>query len=318
MLALKKNNMPAAEIAGMIFNIQRFSIHDGPGIRTTVFFKGCPLHCYWCHNPEGLNIIPQLQYWQHRCNSCHACAAVCKTQAHVWIQDHHFIDRGKCTTCFDCTLECYNGALEICGKKMEITEIMQQILPDQPFYATSGGGVTLSGGEPLMQPRFCLELLKACKHAGLHTCVETCAEAEWHHLSAILPYADLLLVDLKVLDESLHEKATGSSNKRILHNIHQLAKSDNELTFRIPLVPGLNDSVEMISTMARYLWSLREPKVKIDVLPFHQLATAKYDSLNVKYKADRLPAISGEHLDELLACVADSGHTSTNRNRKDI
>lgn len=304
MLVQKENNLPAADYAGMIFNIQRFSIHDGPGIRSTVFFKGCPLRCFWCHNPEGLHILPQLQFWQHRCTSCRACASVCQAQAHRWIQERHSIIRENCTSCFHCVAECYNGALEASGKKMSVAEVMQQVLADQPFYTASGGGVTLSGGEPLMQPLFCLELLKACKQAGLHTCVQTCAETGWDNLLAILPYVDLFMVDLKVLDEALHKKATGKSNIRILDNIRRLALTETLLHFRIPVIPGFNDSVEIISAMARYLATLREPRVTIELLPFHQMANAKYESLDAVYEAGQLPTISIESMAELSACIA--------------
>jgi pyruvate formate lyase activating enzyme len=296
--------MTGPEIAGMIFNIQRFSIHDGPGIRSTVFFKGCPLRCYWCHNPEGLHILPQLLFWQHRCSACRACASVCQAQAHTWIHEYHSILREECLSCFRCAAECYNGALEVSGKQMSVAEVMQQVLADQAFYTASGGGVTLSGGEPLMQPKFCLELLKACKQAGLHTCVQTCAETDWNNLLAILPYVDLFLVDLKVMDEMLHRKATGKSNKQILDNIRQLAKTKSMLHVRIPVIPGFNDSVEMISAMASYLTSLREPRITIELLPFHQMAHTKYDSLSVNYQAGELQTISKESMAELLACIA--------------
>jgi len=291
------------EITGIIFNIQRFSIHDGPGIRTTIFFKGCPLRCFWCHNPEGLNSLPELQYWPHRCVLCHTCVDACPQHLHRLEPDDHRIEREHCLACFRCVATCYSGALEASGRRISVTEVMNQVLADQPFYETSGGGVTLSGGEPLRQPLFCLRLLQASKSAGLHTTVDTCAETAWSHLAAVLPFVDLFLIDLKILDPQLHKKYTGKSNERILNNIRRLVATNASLQFRIPVIPGVNDTADTIHEIVRFIDDLRTPRLSVELVPFHRLAVEKYHSLGLNYRAAALPSLPAEHLDQLRACI---------------
>jgi len=229
--------------------------------------------------------------------------AICPGHLHQLDHDAHRIQRDKCIACFSCVSGCYSGALEVSGRRISVEEIMRQILPDQPFYAASGGGVTLSGGEPLMQPRFSKSLLQACKSAGLHTTVQTCAEASWANIVAIIPFVDLFLIDLKVLDPNLHQKVTGKSNQRILTNIRRLAQTDKALSFRIPVVPGVNDAPEIIAAMAGFIHDLRGTRLPIELVPFHRLATDKYRSLDLTYQAATLAPLSVERMNQLKAVI---------------
>ncbi len=296
-------NLKSQEISGLIFNVQRFSIHDGPGIRTTVFLKGCPLRCFWCHNPEGLDLLPALQYWDHRCTRCGACVTVCPDHLHHLESGAHRIDRERCTACFRCVDQCYSGALEPSGRRVRISELLPQLLADQPFFAASGGGVTLSGGEPLMQPQFSRALLQACKEAGVHTTVQTCAATSWTHLRSILAWGDLFLIDIKVLDPMAHKQCTGQSNRRILENIRRLAETPAPLVFRIPVIPGVNDRPETIAEIARFVSTLRTPALTVELVPFHRLATDKYRSLGWTYQAADLCPLSTEAMDSLRAAA---------------
>mgnify|MGYP000849577027 CR=1 FL=1 len=296
-------NLKSQEISGLIFNVQRFSIHDGPGIRTTVFLKGCPLRCFWCHNPEGLDLLPALQYWDHRCTRCGACVTVCPDHLHHLESGAHRIDRERCTACFRCVDQCYSGALEPSGRRVRISELLPQLLADQPFFAASGGGVTLSGGEPLMQPQFSRALLQACKEAGVHTTVQTCAATSWTHLRSILAWVDLFLIDIKVLDPMAHKQCTGQSNRRILENIRRLAETPAPLVFRIPVIPGVNDRPETIAEIARFVSTLRTPALTVELVPFHRLATDKYRSLGWTYQAADLCPLSTEAMDSLRAAA---------------
>lgn len=259
---------------GLIFNIQRFSIHDGPGIRTVVFFKGCPLRCLWCHNPEGQIMKKEMVIWDDRCIGCKTCFKTCPNSA--------VEDPSKCVLCGECVKECPADAREIVGKEMSIEEIMAEIEKDRIFYEQSGGGVTFSGGEPLFQYNFLISILKKCKDNGIHTAIETCGYSNWEILLSISKYTDLFLFDLKVMDDESHRKFTGVSNKMILENLKRLSSNHKNIIIRIPVVPGVNDNIENIKKTAEFVSSLGIKEVHL--LPFHKGGVDKYRRLRRDYK----------------------------------
>ena len=209
--------------SGLVFNIQRFSIHDGPGIRTSVFLKGCPLRCFWCHNPEGRHLRPEVRYSPSRCIACGACVEACPNHAHTIHEGVHHFSRSLCHGHGACIEVCYSGALESSGRVMTVDEVMEEVLRDRPFYESSDGGVTLTGGEPSLQDDFTLGILSRCKEKGIHTAIETCGEAPWHALESLLPYTDLVMMDIKAITPEKHLEVTGRTNDRILANARALA-----------------------------------------------------------------------------------------------
>jgi len=297
-------------VTGVVFNIQRFSIHDGPGIRTTVFLKGCPLHCFWCHNPEGIRPEPEIQFFPSRCIGCGECLKVCPEGAHELRDGVHIFHRERCVACGQCAALCYAGALEMIGQRMTVDEVLEEVLRDRAFYATSGGGVTLSGGEPLLQREFTLAILERSKAEGLHTAIETAANCRWDHLAELLPVTDLIMMDIKHMDADKHRAATGVSNGRILDNARRLAQTDKPIIFRVPVVPTVNDEPEQVAAIARFVRSLVEARsddgrcaaadISLELLPFHRLATDKYRSLDMEYRAHGLETPTREHMAELV------------------
>ena len=272
---------------GQIFEIKRFAVHDGDGIRTTVFFKGCPLKCVWCHNPEGIGYHPQLSYYEHKCIGCGACAKICKEGAHVVRNGQHIFYREKCTGCGNCENVCLGGALKLYGKAVTVEELMPLLLEDRDFYENSNGGVTLSGGECLMQADFCAELLKCLKENGIHTAVDTCGFAPKEAIDKVMPYTDIFLYDLKAYDEEVHKKCTGQSNRIILENIRYIDQCGKAIEVRIPYVPDYNsDQMEKLAEFMRGLQNL----TKVRVLPYHNYAGSKYKALGMENSLpERLP-----------------------------
>ena len=297
---------------GLIFNIQRFSIQDGPGIRTTVFLKGCSLRCFWCHNPEGIRPCPEIQFFPERCIGCGECLAACPQGAHVVEGERRIFHRERCQGCGRCAETCYAGALVLAGRRLTVEEVMAEVLRDRPFYETSGGGVTLSGGEPLLQPAFSLALLAACRAEGIHTAIETAANCRWEDLQALLPVTDLVMMDIKHLDPIRHREATGVSNERILANARRLAQSSKPVVYRIPVVPTVNDTPEAIAALAGFVRSLPPcpdgQRHSLELLPFHRLAANKYQSLGLGYRASQLEPLSAERMAELRA-IAGAGES---------
>lgn len=258
----------------IITGVKRFEIHDGDGIRTTLFLKGCPLGCLWCHNPENMAFRPQLMFFSDRCLGCGLCTKLCKN--HSFSQGIHAIDWGNCAACGVCAENCPAGALEISGKAVEPEEILPILLEDRMFFESSGGGVTISGGEPLARWEFTLELLKLLKKNGVHTAVDTCLFSPAQVLDQVAPYADQFLVDIKAMDPEVHRRCTGVSNEQILENIRFLDRLGAYMEIRVPYIPGHNDG-EM-GAIAAFISSLeRRPKVRL--LPYHDYGDAKYHRL---------------------------------------
>lgn len=273
-----------------IFEIKRFAVHDGDGIRTTVFLKGCPLKCVWCHNPEGINFKTQVAYYEKKCIGCGECVKVCPVEAHQMKDGVHIFDRDKCIACGKCETACLGGALKFWGKEMSVSELLPILLEDKDFYDSSGGGVTLSGGECLMQADFCAELLRELKKHGIHTAVDTCGFVSREAIDKVMPYTDVFLYDIKALDADVHIKCTGHSNGRILENLNYIDACGKDIEIRIPYVPDYND--DQMEKIAGFLSGLKHI-LKVRVLPYHNYAGSKYESLHMENRLpERLPCNS--------------------------
>ena len=267
-------------MTGAIFDIQKFSIHDGPGIRTTVFFKGCPLRCIWCHNPEDISKTPLLSFRPDPCIGCGYCFHICSRQCHYVKDKKHLVDRTQCLSCGRCVRECYSGALELVGRKTSADEIMREVLKDKSYYNNSGGGLTLSGGEPLMQSAFAQALLRAAKAAKLHTCVETSGFVAWSCLERIRKLTDLFLYDIKETDRARHVEFTGGPNARILANLRHLHARGANIILRLPIIPGYNDRADHfdgIAAICRELTGIQG----VEIMPYHLLGEGKLGRFNL-------------------------------------
>lgn len=238
---------------GLIFNIQRFCIHDGPGIRTTVFFKGCNLRCAWCHNPESQSPYKETMFYEEKCIGC-----------------------GRCKSNSD--FVCLSGARELCGKEYTIDDVLAEVIKDKSFYENSGGGVTFSGGECMLQIDFLLELLKKCKENGIHTTVDTAGHIHWVDFEKIMPYTDLFLYDIKSMDTDAHKKYTGAGNELILDNLARLLKSNAEVCVRVPVIPSVNDTEEEMQKIRLFFEEHGYPE-SIELMPYHSMGEGKYEAL---------------------------------------
>ena len=265
-----------------ISDIKHFAVHDGDGIRTTVFFKGCPLACLWCHNPEGISGKPELAYYENKCLGCMECESACRYGAHS-SDGFHTFDREKCVGCGSCESVCLGDALKFYGREITLEKLLPQLLEDRAFYENSGGGVTLSGGECLQQPEFCEALLKALKAEGIHTAVDTCGFVSKAVLDRVMPYTDIFLYDLKAFDEETHIRCTGQSNGIILENLRYLDGCGKKTEIRIPFVPGFND--DQMEKLAAFVKELHNV-TKVKVLAYHNFAGSKYGALGIP---NRLP-----------------------------
>lgn len=303
-----------AKITGRVFNIQRYSIHDGAGIRTLVFLKGCPLRCLWCSNPESQKSIPELGFIESRCvgaDVCGArCASACSAEAiRLNEQDKPVIDRERCDGCGKCAEVCTQDALKVVGSEMSVDEVLAEVERDRAFYWRSGGGVTIGGGEPLAQYRFTADILEAAQEAYLHTAIETCGHAPWDHFETVLRNVDLLQFDLKHTDPERHRELTGQSNELILSNLRRVlsVKTPEDVIIRIPVIPGCNDSADNIRETARLVSELGFKQ--IELIPYHRLGASKYAQYGMVYSlADSNPEPQTS-LDDLKTIVTGFGLT---------
>lgn len=288
--------------SGVITHIQRFSVHDGPGIRSTVFLKGCQLRCLWCHNPETYRRHPEIQVFADRCIGCRACAAACRHAAHEFTGTAHLYHRQRCTACGECTETCYAKSLVRVGESRTAEAVVSEVLADRPFYQPAGG-VTISGGEPLLQAEFTCAILRLCRREGIHTAVETNLAWPWDVVAPLVPLVDLFLVDIKTMDDAAHRTWTGASNARTLANLRQLDALDREIEVRTPVIVGFNDRPEQIGAIADFLAALRHVH-GYDLLPYHPLGSGKYEALALDGPPPEFHAPSAAELDDLAARAA--------------
>ena len=286
-------------MTGRIVDIKRFAVHDGPGIRTTVFLKGCSLACLWCHNPESISGRPELAYYEQKCIHCGSCVAACPVGAHSMENGRHVFDRSKCIGSGDCAQVCLGNALVFYGKEMTAAEVMAVILEDVSFYEHSGGGLTLSGGEPLLQHLFCREVLQLAKKQPLHTAIDTCGAVPWKNFESVIDLTDLFLFDVKHMNSEDHRRVTGSGNELILENLTRLSETGKAIEIRIPLVPGINDDDANIARTGQFLSRLKNI-TKVRVLPYHSFARSKYAALGKKDTMPDVASPSDEKLDQIV------------------
>lgn len=291
--------------SGLIFNIQKYCSHDGPGIRTTVFCKGCPLACNWCHNLEGRSNAPEPLLSPALCTGCGACLTTCPTGAASLQNGRPVIDLSRCNLCGKCVAACPQDGRQICGQEVTVDQLMTELLKDQVFYDQSGGGITFSGGEAMAQLSFLSEALTACKQASLHTAVDTCGHVPWTSFTEILPWTDLFLYDLKLMDPLRHQEATGVSNELILDNLRLLADHTDRITIRIPIIPTVNDDLDNVRQLISYLKGIRFGDVHL--LPYHPLGRGKAARLGRPNGIETFPSPAAADMQRLAELFTGEG-----------
>ncbi|MGK7394159.1 MAG: glycyl-radical enzyme activating protein [Candidatus Cyclobacteriaceae bacterium M3_2C_046] len=290
---------------GIVFDIQRHALNDGPGIRTTVFLKGCPLRCVWCHNPEAQSFKPQLSYSSNQCQNCFTCLTICKNQAHQVVNDQHCLDVEKCEADGYCVRNCPFEAVEIIGKSMTVDQVMEVVRKDQDYYIQSGGGVTLSGGEPMSQFAFTYHLLKSAKQENMHTCLDTSGYARPDQFEKILPFVDLFLFDYKETDPNRHHEFTGVNQQLILRNLDLIIKNKAKVRLRCPVVPGFNDSDQHLKGIALLSQKYQIP---VDLMPFHNMAKGKAERLGLdSFVLPEIAAVKPEEEEKWLKLLKSYG-----------
>lgn len=290
----------------LLLDIHRFSLNDGPGIRTTVFLKGCPLSCNWCHNPESIKGAPEIALFEERCIDCGACVSICPTQSQRLINGKHSFDRSNCSACGLCIDACSYNALNLSGKNWDLDSVLNEVMKDQAYYAKSSGGVTLSGGEPMNQFSFALELFKQLEKAGVNTCLDTCGYAPTERYLEILPYTRLILFDYKVGNNELHKKLTGVSNNLILENLDILYHKGADIELRCPLIPGVNDFPEQLRNIVE-LEVMYPNLTGITLMPYHDIARSKYQRYGYDFKLKNVPPANEEHKRHWIDVITSFG-----------
>ena len=291
---------------GLLSHIQRFSVHDGPGIRTTVFLKGCQMQCVWCHNPETRRAHPELQVFVERCIGCGACVERCEHGARRMNASGIAFDRAECVACGRCAEVCHAKSLVMVGRKVTADQVVEEVTADRAFYKKSGGGVTVSGGEPLCQPEFTSELLRLAKDRGFHAAVETNLAWPWSRVASVLSAVDLFMVDVKTFDDALHRRWTGVSNRQTLDNLRRLDEQHKPLIARTPVIAGVNDSVEEISQIVTFLATLSNV-VYYELLPYHPFGLGKYAALGIDTPPTRFERPSAGHIEQLADLARNAG-----------